>query len=325
MTDSVRDSKLTQSIDVEYLDPKTVDCVLYHASCSDGFASALSAYLLLGNNAEYIPCSHKSSSVPDVCNKTVVVLDFSFNYDTTVQMIQKAKKFLVIDHHTSASERLRDIPDRNKIFDMTKSGALLSWMFFHPLKQIPSLFHYISDRDLWEWKLMHTNEITTGLDARPQTFDSWIAILNQYHNGIKQLRSEGQLIVNYRTSIISSISASSVQKMWIIASNRNGAQSEPLLPHHDQVFSCRVVNVNGPQLLSYVGDYMIQKFNEDLVVLWMVDNLTNQVTISMRSTDHVNCKNIAVHFGGGGHDKAASFTLPLTDLSDQLKELIFNK
>ena len=40
------------------LAPSSVNCVIYHADCTDGFGAAYSAWKLLGNRAEYHACRH---------------------------------------------------------------------------------------------------------------------------------------------------------------------------------------------------------------------------------------------------------------------------
>ena len=103
-------------------EPTSVNCVIYHADCTDGFGAAYSAWKLLGNRAEYHACKH-GTPPPDVKGKNVVILDFSFGNATTKQMIEESNSLLVIDHHKSAMVELHDIA--NTHFDMTKSGAIL--------------------------------------------------------------------------------------------------------------------------------------------------------------------------------------------------------
>ena len=145
------------------LEPSLVDCVIYHAHCTDGFGAAYSAWKLLGNRAEYHACTH-GQKPPDVKGKNVVILDFSFDNKTTKKMIKQAANLLVIDHHKSAVVELHDIA--NTYFDMTKSGAMLSWEFFHPGKEPPKFIKYIQDRDLWEWKLEYSKEFSAAFDMR---------------------------------------------------------------------------------------------------------------------------------------------------------------
>ena len=113
------------------IEPSSVNVIIYHADCTDGFGSAYSAWRLLGNRSEYHACKH-GTQPPDVTGKNVVILDFSFDNATTKKMIEEANSLLVIDHHKSAMVELHDIA--NTYFDMTKSGSILAWEFFHPGK-----------------------------------------------------------------------------------------------------------------------------------------------------------------------------------------------
>ena len=131
------------------VEPSAVDCVIYHADCTDGFGAAYSAWKCLGNRAEYHACKH-GTPPPDVKGKVVAILDFSFNNATTKKMIEEAEGLIVIDHHKSAMVELHDIS--NTHFDMTKSGAMLAWEFFHPGKEPPKFISYLS--------LIHISEPT---------------------------------------------------------------------------------------------------------------------------------------------------------------------
>ena len=76
------------------LEPSSVNCVIYHADCTDGFGAAYSAWKLLGNRAEYHACKH-GIKPPNVKGKNVVILDFSFDNKTTKKMIKSAESILV--------------------------------------------------------------------------------------------------------------------------------------------------------------------------------------------------------------------------------------
>ena len=152
------------------LEPSSVNCVIYHADCTDGFGSAYSAWKLLGNRAEYYPCKH-GQEPPDVKGKNVVILDFSFSNTITKKMIEEANDLMVIDHHKSAVVELHDIS--NTIFDMSKSGATLAWDFFHPGKEAPKFIQYITDRDLWKWELPYSKEFSAAFDMVPFEFEEF--------------------------------------------------------------------------------------------------------------------------------------------------------
>ena len=114
--------------------PRDVDLVIYHKNCTDGFGAAYSAWRLLGNRAEQIACSH-GEAPPNVKGKKVAICDFSFKNDVTKKLIEEADGLVILDHHKSAMVELHDIPDA--IFNMEKSGAVITWEFFHPGKDAP--------------------------------------------------------------------------------------------------------------------------------------------------------------------------------------------
>ena len=150
------------------IESNNIDCVIYHADCTDGFGAAYSAWKLLGNRAEYHSCKH-GTVPPDIKGKNVVILDFSFDNSTTKKMIEEAEALLIIDHHKSAMVELHDIS--NTQFDMTKSGAILAWEFFHPGKEPPKFIRYIQDRDLWKWELEYSKEFSAAFDMVPFEFE----------------------------------------------------------------------------------------------------------------------------------------------------------
>ena len=152
------------------VEPTSVNCVIYHADCTDGFGAAYSAWKQLGNRAEYHACKH-GTTPPDVKGKTVAILDFSFNNATTKKMIEDAAGLIIIDHHKSAMVELHDIS--NCHFDMTKSGARLAWDFFHPGKEAPKFIDYIQDRDLWKWELPYSKEFSAAFDMIPFEFEEF--------------------------------------------------------------------------------------------------------------------------------------------------------
>ena len=152
------------------VEPSSVNCVIYHADCTDGFGSAYAAWKLLGNRAEYHACKH-GTPPPDVTDKVVAILDFSYNNATTKQMIKDADGLIIIDHHKSAIVELHDIS--NTHFDMTKSGARLAWDFFHPGKEAPKFIDYIQDRDLWKWELPYSKEFSAAFDMIPFEFEEF--------------------------------------------------------------------------------------------------------------------------------------------------------
>ncbi len=265
------------------LEPSSVNCVIYHANCTDGFGAAYSAWKLLGNRAEYHACKH-GTPPPDVKNKNVVILDFSFNNATTKKMIEDAEGLLVIDHHKSAMVELHDIS--NTHFDMTKSGAMLSWEFFHPGKEPPKFIRYIQDRDLWTWELDYSKEFSAAFDMVPFEFEEFEKFEDDsvFDDAVKR----GSYILAYSKTV--------VKKVCEKAQLRKLDDKEVLV-------------VNASHWMSEIGTRLAPDC--DFAMIWYWDHDAKETKVSLRAFhDTVDVSEIAKKFGGGGHKKAAGFQLP---------------
>ena len=276
------------------LEPSSVNCVIYHADCTDGFGSAYSAWKLLGNRAEYYPCKH-GQNPPDVKGKNVVILDFSFNNATTKKMIEEANNLLVIDHHKSAMVELHDIS--NAIFDMNKSGATLSWEYFHPGKEPPKFIEYITDRDLWKWELPYSKEFSAAFDMVPFEFEEFEKFEDDsvFDDAVKR----GSYILAYSKTV--------VKKVCDKAASRKIDGKEVLV-------------VNSSHWMSEIGARLAPDC--DFAVIWYYDHNDRVIKVSLRAFhEKIDVSEVSKKYGGGGHKKAAGFVLPkdfkIEDLFDK--------
>ena len=265
------------------LEPSSVNCVIYHADCTDGFGSAYSAWKLLGNRAEYYACKH-GQTPPDVKDKNVVILDFSFDNATTKQMIEDANELLVIDHHKSAVVELHDIS--NTIFDMNKSGATLAWEFFHPGKEAPKFIQYITDRDLWKWELPYSKEFSAAFDMVPYDFEEFEKFEDDsvFDDAVKR----GSYILAYSKTVVKKVCDKA-------ASRKIGGKD--------------VLVVNSSHWMSEIGARLAPDC--DFAVIWYYDHNDKIIKVSLRAFhDKIDVSEVSKKYGGGGHKKAAGFVLP---------------
>jgi oligoribonuclease NrnB/cAMP/cGMP phosphodiesterase (DHH superfamily) len=279
------------------LEPSLVDVVIYHAHCTDGFGAAYSAWKLLGNRAEYHACTH-GQKPPDVKGKNVVVLDFSFDNKTTKKMIKQAAHLLVIDHHKSAVVELHDIA--NTHFDMTKSGAMLSWEWFHPGKEPPKFIQYIQDRDLWKWELPYSKEFSAAFDMVPFEFEEFEKFEDDsvFDDAVKR----GSYILAYSKTVIKKVCDKAVLKT---------------LQGYD------VMVVNSSHWMSEIGSRLA--LDCDFALIWYYDHAVQACKVSLRAFhDNIDVSEVSKKFGGGGHKKAAGFTLKgrmvIDDIFDEEKK-----
>ena len=266
------------------MDPNSVNTVIYHADCTDGFGAAYAAWKQLGNRAEYYACKH-GTPPPDVKGKNVVILDFSFDNSTTKQMIEESSDLLVIDHHKSAMVELHDIA--NTVFDMSKSGAMLSWEFFHPGKEPPKFIQYIQDRDLWSWELPYSKEFSAAFDMVPFEFEEFEKYEDDsvFDDAVKR----GSYILAYSKTV--------VKKVCEKAQPRKMGGKDVLV-------------VNASHWMSEIGARLSPDC--DFAMIWFWDHEFKETKVSLRAFhDTVDVSEIAKKYGGGGHKKASGFQLPI--------------
>ena len=265
------------------IEPSSVNMVIYHANCNDGFGAAYAAWKLLGNRAEYYAANH-GTPPPDVKGKKVVILDFSYGNTTTKLLIEDAESLFIIDHHKSNMVELHDIT--NTHFDMTKSGAMLSWEFFHPGKEAPKFIQYIQDRDLWKWELPYSKEFSAAFDMVPWEFDEYEKFEDDsvFDDAVKR----GSYILAYSKTV--------VKKVCDKATKRKFGE-------HD------VMVVNSSHWMSEIGATLAKDC--DFAMIWYYDHDEQIYKCSLRAFhDTVDVSEIAKKFGGGGHRKASGFVLP---------------
>jgi oligoribonuclease NrnB/cAMP/cGMP phosphodiesterase (DHH superfamily) len=281
------------------IEPASVDFVIYHADCSDGFGAAYAAWKCLGKKAVYHAAKH-GSTPPDVTGKNVAILDFSYDNVTIKGMIEEADDLIVIDHHKSAMVELHDIS--NTIFDMNHSGTILSWNFFHRGKEPPKFLLYIEDRDLWKWELPYSKEFAASFDMIPFEFEEFLKFEDDsvFDDAVKR----GSYILAYSKTVVKKVCEKAKPRKY---------------DGHD------VLVVNSSHWMSEIGARLSPDC--DFAVIWFYDHEERNIKVSLRAFhDHVDVSEIAKRFGGGGHKKAAGFTLPgetiLDDLFDRIIEPI---
>lgn len=264
--------------------PEDVDLVIYHKGCNDGFGAAFAAWLTLGDRAQYVPAQY-GDSPPDVTGKSVLIADFSYRRDDLLRMAESAKSILVLDHHKSAMEDLQGLSFAR--FDVSCSGAMLTWEFFHPDEHPPMLIRYIQDRDLWQWRLPDSREFSAGLMGVPHTFEAYNGCMRD--SAVRSLINTGTAIVGYTDREVERICKHAAARRLRAA------------PH----LTCRVVNSG--VLQSEVGDRLCR--DADVAVVWNMDHRTQTWRVSMRSREGVDLTGIARSYNGGGHARAAGFSL----------------
>ena len=81
---------------------------IYHGNCADGFGAAWAVRKALGAENVDFHAGVYQSPPPDVTDRDVIMVDFSYKRDVVAEMAEKARRVLILDHHKSAFEDLGD-------------------------------------------------------------------------------------------------------------------------------------------------------------------------------------------------------------------------
>jgi oligoribonuclease NrnB/cAMP/cGMP phosphodiesterase (DHH superfamily) len=174
----------------------------------------------------------------------------------------------------------------NTHFDMTKSGAILSWEYFHPGKEPPKFIKYIQDRDLWKWELEYSKEFSAAFDMVPFEFEEFEKFEDDsvFDDACKR----GSYILAYSKTVVKKVCEKAQPRIM-------GGKD--------------VLVVNASHWMSEIGARLAPDC--DFAMIWYWDHDAKITKVSLRAFhDSVDVSEIAKPFGGGGHKKAAGFTLP---------------
>lgn len=257
--------------------------VLYHSNCYDGFGAAYAAWKKLGNTAKYIPVSYGKPppEMPDA--EEIYVVDFSYDPDVILKLSECAK-VVVLDHHKTAEEKLTPLAGQENpvvIFDMHRSGALITWEYFHGgfAVEAPKLIQHISDRDLWTYKIPGSREVHAALVSLPFDFEVWDSLK------VDELILEGAACLRFQSQLVDNI----VKKSWI---GKVGEHKVPI--------------VNTSSSWSEVGEALLAKY-PDAPFAASFTTFEDIIMWSLRSRGDFDVSEIAKKNGGGGHKSAAGF------------------
>jgi len=285
---------------------------IYHGNCADGFGAAWVVREHFGeNNVDFHAASY-GDVPPDATGRDVLLVDFSYKLPVLVEMAQKARTIVILDHHKTAAEDLAAFPSSphwapddlhgraefmsmlpvETVFDMSRSGAMIAWDYFNRSKEAPQLLKHIQDRDLWLFKLEGTREIQANVFSYPYDFAVWDRLMQ---SDVNVLRIEGAAIERKHHKDIAELVGVAKRSMVI------GGHSVPV--------ACL------PYTLSSDAGHLMAK-GAPFAACYM-DTPKGRVFSLRSSSDGVDVSVIAKGYGGGGHRAASGFTVPIGWEGDQ--------
>lgn len=270
---------------------------IYHGGCDDGFAAAWVVRRFLPD-AEFYPGVYQQDP-PDVTGRDVLMVDFSYKRPVLEKMAKSAASITILDHHKTASEDLSDLPPIGinwpavgprlakvtAAFDISRSGAGLTWDSMACGEPRPDFINYIEDRDLWRKSLLGGDEFTIALRSYPQDFEVWDRLIEA---GPELLIAEGRSIQRYYRLRVEELKRSAY------------------FATIDGVTCCIA---NAPYFAASEVAGEIAERNEHGFGACYFEVAKDRWQYSLRSRGDFDVSEIAKKFGGGGHKGAAGFTV----------------
>lgn len=266
---------------------------IYHSNCADGFASAWIVHKKFGDDVSFFPGVYQNR-LPDVENKDVIIVDFSYKRKDMETICKKAKSVILLDHHESAAEDLKGLDKQFSnieiIFDMKRSGCMITWDYFFPNEECPELLNHIQDRDLWNFKLDHTKEIQLCVFSYPYELDVWTKL---FETPIEELKKEGSILMRKH--------------------NKDIMEFIDVARHELDIDGFIVPAINVPYTMGSDAAHILAK-NAPFAAYYY--DIEGYRIFGLRSRkEGENVQKIAVKYGGGGHRNAAGFKVPLNKIS----------
>jgi len=263
--------------------------IIYHGDCHDGFTGAWILHKVYPN-AEFFAGKYGSKAMPEVKDRHVIMVDFSYDRETLLDVADVAKSLVVMDHHKTAQENLADFDHyRAKIvFDMEKSGASIAWDYYFPYKPVPSIVKYVEDRDLWKFREQYSKEIHASLSSRDQTFDNWDKFSHDLETDFNKIFHEGVSILRKQKKDIDDLLRKTTHKKFI------GGYEVPV--------------ANVPFMMASDAANILAQ-GEKFAATFYIDNNGHYVFSLRSDVNGMDVSSIAKQYGGGGHKHAAGFTI----------------
>ena len=264
-----------------------MDVIVYHKDCPDGFCAAFVAKKKYPDARLYgAVYGEPELTAADILNEDVLFVDFSYPRQSLLDIAAAARSVTVIDHHKTAEADLVGVEDFLELhFDMTRSGAGLTWDVLHEHTPRPWYVDYVEDRDLWNWKLPYSKEISGYIMALPHTLEAWGTLDSLT---VQDALVSGKAINLHIDHYIEKVGAQ-YQTGFI------------------GMYKTAVINAAYPNISDVLNDVLKNGFD---IGLGYFERNDGKIQVSLRSRGDLDVSVLAKQVGGGGHKNAAGFQVP---------------
>lgn len=246
--------------------------------------------------------------VAELCLRYVsVIMKRYFKCDSGFVMLTTVVMYLVQRFPWLFDRLCRYMDIDPPIFDTTKSGALLSWEYFHPIHPVPDIIRFVSDRDLWQFKYPNTKAAIEGLkqSGRHNDFEYWNSLAHD-HEALEDCIAKGQVILDYNKANYKKFISSRESFKLINFDELVGA-----------VYNT-TSNVNELAEEFYLNDH----FHIDFTLSYYIrGNGTIKMSFRSRNPGGADVRIQAKRWGGGGHEHSSAANLSAEESIDFLEFL----
>lgn len=264
--------------------------VIYHANCTDGFAAAWCFHHKDPEGYDFHGGVY-GLAPPDVTDRDVFLVDFSYKRDVLLRMALIAKSITILDHHASARADLQSIAPGVEHcpmivhFDMQRSGAGMTWDYLFPGERRPALLDNIEDRDLWKFQLDFSRERHAAINSNPFTFKYFDTLMNSNVTELLSLTATGAALVRQHDKHVDDVCRITRRRLPIGGYTALAAN----VPGH--------MASDGGHLLGQGEPFAATYYDTETCRIFSLRSGPDGLDVSL----------IAAHYGGGGHKHAAGF------------------
>lgn len=240
---------------------------------------------------EYLKVSKENDG-----NKLFIFLDYSFTNKDNLKWLDEISNnddnnILIIDHHISSLD-LQKKEKENLIINIDTSycGAVNTWRYLYPDKNIPKMLQYVDSYDTWKHNMPNTQEFHYGLLVSSPT-DALFNMNSSFWNSSDEL-------------VDLAIERGKHNLDFYDYENKNmhlKYSFEFTIRSNNKEYKCLGLNRRGPSKM-FLDE--IEKYD---IVCPFYFNGNNFIYSLFTVKEDIDCEYIAKRLGGGGHRRAAGF------------------
>ena len=261
--------------------------VIYHANCYDGFTAAWIARQAMPDCELFEGRYGEEPPYLKAQERDTYILDFSYPRDQMVKLAAyggATGSLTVLDHHKTAEANCKGLEFCR--FDMSRSGAGMTWDWFYEDEPRPDWVNRIEDRDLWRFFYDDTINVHAFVASLSMTMENWDTI-NALT--IEVVANSGRIIRRYIETYI-----------------EKAAEHAETGTH----LGTPVVALNVPYMnASETADYLLKAHPSAAYSMTYFRRNDGRWQYSLRSRSDFDVSEVAQNYGGGGHAQAAGFDI----------------